>query len=436
LPDVKYYAGLYDITPISRRIEEKKMTPRERFNAIINHREADRVPIDFGRHVGSLHREAYISLKAHLKDAGLKNENAILDRMVQNIFPDEKLLQKFNVDFRWLVPNWVGVEDIDEGTYRDMWGIHWQYMLTAYSTSYSPLEKATLADLESYNWPDPYNPDMFRGLGAQAKYWHENTDYVIVADSIKGGILTKALQIRGYEQMFADLANDPDFTNALLDKLLWLYKEMWTQYLNEVGPYTQMVYFTDDIGAQNAMMISPDTFRSLIKPRLKELIDHIKGLADVKFMYHTDGTVAPVIEDIIEMGVDVLNPIQTSATGMETAWLNAEFGDRLCFHGAIDVQQMLPFSTPEEVRYDVAKRLHDLAPGGGYILSTCHDVGADVPPENVIAMFEAAYEYGTYPIDVSHVLRDEDLNPTIVGVSYGSQTVEKNTVRQHAEADR
>jgi methanogenic corrinoid protein MtbC1 len=306
-------------------------------------------------------------------------------------------------------------------------------MLTAYSVSYAPLENATRADLETYHWPDPYNPDMFTGLGDQAKHWFENTDYVIVADAIKGGILTKALQIRGYEQMFADLANDLDFAETLLDKLLWLYKEMWTQYLKVVGPYVQMVYFTDDIGAQNAMMISPDTFRTLIKPRLTELIDHIKGQADVKFMYHTDGTVAPVIEDIIEMGVDVLNPIQTSATGMETAWLKAEFGDRLCFHGAIDVQKMLPFSTPEEVRYDVAKRIHDLAPGGGYILSPCHDVGADVPPENIVTMFEAAREFGTYPIDVSHVLRDADLNPTIVGVSYGSQAVEKNTVRQHAE---
>ncbi|RME99961.1 MAG: hypothetical protein D6768_13900, partial [Chloroflexi bacterium] len=409
------------------------MTPRERFEAIINHREADRVPVDLGRHVGSLHRQAYSSLKAYLKDASLKNENAILDRMVQNVFPDEKLLQKFDVDFRWLVPNWVGVEDIGPDTYRDMWGIHWQYMLTAYSVSHSPLQNATLADLDTYDWPDPYNPDMFTGLGEQAKHWYNNTGYVVVADSIKGGILTKALQIRGYEQMFADLANDLTFAEALLDKLLWLYKEMWTQYLKVVGPYTQMVYFTDDIGAQNAMMISPDTFRTLIKPRLAELIDHIKGQADVKFMYHTDGTVAPVINDIIEMGVDVLNPIQTSATGMETAWLKAEFGDRLCFHGAIDVQQMLPFSTPEEVRYDVAKRIHDLAPGGGYILSPCHDIGADVPPENIVAMFDAAREFGKYPLDLSHVLREEDLNPIITGVSYGAQDVEKNTIRQHAE---
>ena len=136
---------------------------------------------------------------------------------------------------------------------------------------------------------------------------------MLVADAIKGGILTTALQIRGYEQMFADLVDNVAFAEALMDRLLDLYKGFWTQFLREVGPYVQMVYFTDDIGGQSSMMISPATFRTLLKPRLASLIAHIKSLADVKFMYHTDGSVAPVIEDIIEMGVDVLNPIQTSA---------------------------------------------------------------------------------------------------------------------------
>jgi uroporphyrinogen decarboxylase len=168
-----------------------------------------------------------------------------------------------------------------------------------------------------------------------------------------------------------------------------------------------MVYFTDDIGGQSSLMISPATFRSLLKPRLAALIAHIKGLADVKFMYHTDGSVAPVIEDIIEMGVDILNPIQTSAMNMDTAALKDRYRGRLCFHGAIDVQQVLPFASPEEVRYEVARRLHDLAPGGGYILAPCHNIGSDVPPENVEAMYAAAHEYGTYPLRLEHLLRDE-----------------------------
>ena len=391
------------------------MNPRERFEAVVNHREPDRIPVDLGRHVGSLHRLSYTNLVENLADPDLKNQDKILDRMVQNVILDEKLLRNFNVDFRWLVPNWVGVHEVaDEDAYLDMWGIKWTYMLDSYSMVDSPLKDVPIEGLDGYAWPDPYDSQMFAGLREQAKHWYENTDYVIVADSIKGGLLTKALQIRGYEAFFSDLAQDIPYAEALLDKLLWLYKEMWSQYLKEVGPYVQMVYFTDDIGAQNSMMISPDTFRSLLMPRLKDLIDHIKNLADVKFMYHTDGSVVPVIGDIIEMGVDILNPIQTSAMGMDTYAMKETYGDRLCFHGAIDVQQMLPFSTPEEVRYDVAKRIFDLGRGGGYILSPCHNIGADVSPENILALFDAAKELGRYPLKMDTVLTPEDLNPVVV----------------------
>lgn len=388
------------------------MNPRQRFNAVVNHREPDRVPIDWGRHVGSIHRAGYVGLKHHLGDEELRNEDAVLDRMVQNVYPDEKLLRKFNVDFRWLEPHWVGVQEVEgEDAYIDMWGIKWVKMLNSYSLYQSPLAEAAIPDLESFPWPDPYNPAIWVGLGERARWLHENTDYVIVADSIKGGLLTKALQICGYMRFFSALAGELDFAEAVLDKLLWLYKEMWSGYMAEVGPYVQMVYFTDDIGAQNNMMISPPLFRRLLKPRLAALFDHIKGLGDVKLSYHTDGSVTPVIQDIVEMGVDILNPIQTSAMGMDTYWMKEEFGDRLVFHGAIDVQQMLPFSTPGQVRYDVAKRIWDLGRGGGYILSTCHDIGEDVPPENVLAMFAAAWEYGNYPLDLASVLKPEDLHP-------------------------
>lgn len=385
------------------------MDRRERFKKITSFQEADRVPVDMGSHVASIHRFAYVELKKYLQDNELRNEDYILDRMVQNVVPDEKILRRYNIDFRWIAPHWIDVVDVRDDIYRDMWGIEWQYMLDAYSVYSSPLSSAkTIADIENHPWPDPYDPKLIEGLAERAKWLYENTDYVLVGDSIKGGILTKALQIRGYEQMFADLANNIEFAEALLDKLLEMYKAFWSHFLSAVGPYVQMVYFTDDIGGQSSMMISPDTFRQLVKPRLASLIDHIKSEADVKFMYHTDGTVTPVVEDIIEMGVDVLNPIQTSALGMDTAVLKELYHGHLCFHGAIDVQQMLPFSPPDGVRYDVAKRIYDLGRGGGYILAPCHNIGSDVPPENIEAMYEAAQEYGRYPIQLDHVLKPED----------------------------
>lgn len=382
------------------------MDRRERFRRITSFQEADRVPVDLGSHVASIHRACYARLKAHLGDAGLVNGDVILDRMVQNVVPDETLLQRYGVDFRWIAPHWIDVVDVEEGVYRDMWGIEWQYMLDAYSVAASPLQEATtIADLERHPWPDPERPDLWTGLRDRARWLHEHTDYVIVADAIKGGLLTTALQIRGYEQMFADLVDNVPMAEALLDRLLDLYKAFWTAFLREVGPYAQMVYFTDDIGGQSSLMVSPAMFRALLKPRLAALIDHIKSKADVKFMYHTDGTVMPVIEDIIQMGVDVLNPIQTSASGMDTRVLKETYHGRLCFHGAIDVQQVLPFVSAAEVRREVARRIHDLAPGGGYILAPCHNIGSDVPPENVEALYAAARDFGRYPIALDEVLR-------------------------------
>ena len=387
------------------------MDRRERFKRITNFQEADRVPVDMGSHVASIHRFTYRKLLEELKNPELKGkEEIVLDRMVQNVIPDEDVLKRYHIDFRWIAPNWIDVSDVREDIYRDMWGIEWQYMLDAYSVYSSPLSSAkTVADIERHPWPDPEDPKLVEGLRERAKHYYENTDYILVGDSIKGGLLTKALQIRGYEHMFADLANNLEFAEALLDKLLEVYKAFWSSFLREVGDYVQMVYFTDDIGGQSSMMISPDTFRTLIKPRIGALIDHIKSEADVKFMYHTDGTVTPVVEDIIEMGVDILNPIQTSALGMDTNVLKELYHGRLCFHGAIDVQQMLPFESPEGVRYDVAKRLYDLGRGGGYILAPCHNIGSDVPVANMEAMYKAAHELGTYPLDLDHILKPEDM---------------------------
>ncbi|MEM7112295.1 MAG: uroporphyrinogen decarboxylase family protein [Chloroflexota bacterium] len=388
------------------------MNRRERYKRIMNHQEADRVPIDLGSHVASIHRNSYMKLKKYMQDEGLKNEDKVLDRMVQNVVPDEKLLERLGVDFRWLFPNWVGVKDVRDDIYEDMWGIQWQYMLDAYSVYDSPLKNAkTKLDIENHPWHDPYDPDIWAGLPERGKWLYENTDYILVMDAVKGGLLTKALQIRGYQEFFMDLANNIEFAEALLDKLLDLYKTMYGEVLKRIGPYVDQIYFTDDLGGQSQMMIAPDTYRQIVKPRQKQLFEHIKSVADVNVMYHTDGTVTPVINDIIEIGADILNPIQTSALGMDTDWLKGEFGDRIVFHGAIDVQQMLPFSTPEEVRYDVAKRLHHLAPGGGYILAPCHNIGSDVPPQNVLAMYDAANELNSYPIDVTHVLKPEDLLP-------------------------
>lgn len=373
------------------------MTPRQRFDAAVNHRQPDRVPIDMGKQVGSLHKFEYQKLYDHLGQPGwMKNHDKILDMMGQTVVPDETLLELFGVDFRWLIPSWVGVKpfktDSRDG-YVDMWGTTFARMEDYYAMVDTPLKKGTVAELESHAWPDPDDPAMFDGLARKARDLYENTDYVVGADGIKGGILQTCLWTRGYENFFMDLAMNRDYAEALIDKVLDLFCRMYTRYLDRVGKYVQIIYLTDDLGTQGSLLMSPAMFREQIKPKFKALNDHIKGLTDAKIMFHSDGAIAPLIGDLVEIGVDILNPVQTSTKGMEdTRALKEEFGRDLCFHGAIDVQQIMPNASTDQVAAEVKKRISDLGTGGGYILAPCHNLSYDIPPENIVKLFETAQE--------------------------------------------
>jgi uroporphyrinogen decarboxylase len=180
----------------------------------------------------------------------------------------------------------------------------------------------------------------------------------------------------------------------LLDRLSELINAMYANYMQAVGAYVQVVVITDDQGTQNSLMISPAMFRQFIKPRLASQIATIQQYAPgVKVLMHCDGAILPIIPDLIEIGVDILNPIQTVVKGLEdTRALKARFGQQMCFHGAIDVQQVLPNATPEQVRQEVQRRIADLGAQGGYILAPCHNIGVDIPPENILALFEAVKE--------------------------------------------
>ena len=382
------------------------MNRREAFNITMEHREPERLLVDFGKHIGSFHRNAYKMLMTHL---GLKSEGRILDRMAQNMVMDEALCKRLGIDFRWIVPNWVGVRDMDldgEKGYIDMWNT--PYKWTGYGEAYAsigqPLNQnsLTLGDIDSFNWPDPNQPAIFEGLREQAKYWHENNDFVVGADGIKVGILQTAAQIRGYDKLFRDFVLNPDMAHLVLDKISEITNEIYRKYMQAVGNYVQVVVITDNQGTQNSLMISPKMFREFIKPRLKSQIETIKANANVKVLMHCDGAILPIVEDLIEIGVDILNPIQTVVKGFEdTSALKEKYGGRICFHGGIDVQQVLPNATPEEVRQEVARRIYDLGRGGGYILAPCHNINVDIPVENTLALFDAAGEYGHYPLKMA-----------------------------------
>jgi uroporphyrinogen decarboxylase len=368
------------------------MNSRERVMAALHHEPPDRVPVDLGSTaVSGIHQRANNALKALL---GIEADEPVHDLIQGLVVPDEQILQRFGVDLRRVAlrpPSNVAafLPSGSEDTYHDEWGIRRQHAELYWEIVEHPLADAKVEDLPHYPWPDPHDPCRVAGLAEEAQRLYEETDYALVADFLGGGLFEQALWMRGFERFMMDLVSDAPFATALLDTLLELYVEFYDVYLEAVGPYVQIVALGDDLGMQTGPLISPKLYRRLIKPRHKELYDFIYARTEAKIMHHTCGSVFPLVQDLIDVGVDILNPIQTSAQGMDPAALKREFGEQLVFHGGIDVQQILPFATPDRVREEVKRIVATLGQGGGYIFAPSHNIQADVPPENVLAMYEA-----------------------------------------------
>jgi uroporphyrinogen decarboxylase len=241
------------------------------------------------------------------------------------------------------------------------------------------------------------HPSRFAGLKAKAKAI-QDAGYAVVALSGVSAF-EYSYMLRGVENWLTDLAANPDFALALLRKITDLQRAAAIQMMEEAGEYIDVVITGDDLGSQKAPLISPKMYRRMIKPFHAELLSAIKTRTDAKIFYHSDGNIYSLLGDLIEIGVDLLNPVQVSAGDMgDTARLKKEFGNRLSFCGAIDTQDVLPYGTPDDVRREVRRRIKDLGLGGGYILAAVHCIQPDVPPENVVAMLEEAQMAGRYPL--------------------------------------
>lgn len=372
------------------------MTHRERVVAALNHQPTDRVPFDLGStRVTSITVGAYERLKRHF---GVTRENVLTDRMQQTVRVDEEILEALDIDTRPLLP---GPPDCSreaffpDGRWRDEWGVIRRPQPQGYywELDECPLAREpTLEDLESYPWPDPDDPGRYRGLREQARHWRETTDYALVGH-VPGGWIHISQYLRGFEGWYMDLACRPDFAVALMVRVRDLTLRMAEHFLKAVGPYLDVVATGDDIATQKAPMVSPSMYRDLIKPLQREQFSFFHAHTPAKVFYHTCGSVYALLPDLIEIGVEILNPVQVSAAEMgDTARLKREFGADLCFWGGIDTQHILPHGTPEEVRAEVRRRIADLAPGGGYILNAVHNIQPDVPVENILALYEAGRE--------------------------------------------
>ena len=377
------------------------MKPRERLLRTLEHKEPDRIPIDMGSPVTSIHIEAYIKLKKYL---GINRPKpGILDMMQQVVVVDEPVLKRFSVDTRHLCLKPKKWKPLSEGNYVDEWGIKYKKPEKShyYDMYEHPLANATIEDLDKYSWPDPDDPERVEGLREKAEDIYKNTDYAIVLGGFGECLFGLPSWLRGHAQFYMDLLTDKKFANALLDRILEYEIRLVKNALKQVGKYIDVVRVSDDLGTENGPIISPPLYREMIKPRQKKLYHFIKEHSNAKLLLHSCGSVYDLIPDFIEIGVDALNPVQVAARNMETKKLKEKFGEKITFWGGgCDTQKVLPFGTIDEIKKEVKRRIKDLAPGGGFVFAPVHNIQPDVAPEKICAVYDTAIEFGSYPLKI------------------------------------
>jgi uroporphyrinogen decarboxylase len=402
------------------------MNSRERLLTTLQHKEPDHIPIDLdSMAASSIAAIAYNKLKIHLGVKGGKTQ--IWDPIQLLAAPEAEILSRFRIDTRparkpipgldlteqvwkeWTLPdgstgylpgnfnpvkNEMGdYELIDEAgqvTHRLPAGGYYFDQINY------PLEYATtVAEIEAYPLPD-YSPEELTWMEQGARRLYETTDKGIVCRS-GGSIFEAACSLRGWERFLMDLALEPKMAQAVVEKLTNHYLKNLPGYLQAVGEYSQVIVIHDDLGSQNATFMSPKMYRKMLKPYHTQIVQAIKKQSNLFVFLHSDGNIRKLIPDLIEVGIDILNPVQISAKDMVPEELKRDFGKDLVFWGAgADTQHVLPFTSPEEVQQHVRELIDIFAPGGGYVFNQIHNIQANVPPENIVAMFDTAHEHGAY----------------------------------------
>jgi len=368
------------------------MNSRERLLTAINHSEPDRVPLDFG--CGKSCRFTVGAYKNMLKHFDLPEKPLkISSKVSQLVIPDEALSQILKTDVRTphdCMTDAPG-EDWETDTdycYRDCWGV--EYRMPKQGGLYYDMVKFPYANRmeDTYVWPEMSTPNP-KAL-EEAKAYHEAGYPVFCGEAYTNGFLQTGPRIFGFNNWLTMLAIDQEKVEAFLDALLEEKFKYYDALFAMFGDSIDIVNEGDDLGTQNGMFISPAMYRQLIKPRQTQLFQYLKKKYGVKVYLHSCGAISDIIPDLIEAGVDILNPVQISAKGMDVVRLKKDFGKDIVFWGGtIDSQKMLPHGTPQEIKDEVKKRIDQLAPGGGFVFAPIHNFQPDVPVENIMAMWEA-----------------------------------------------
>lgn len=381
------------------------LTSRERVQAVLDHKIPDRVPIILGAsNATGISLPTYRRLKQLL---GVEAEEKYLYDWPElgAAALDEVVLERLHSDVRGVhdrEPAWVREKNRTRepgSPYFNSWGVGsvegdpgtWFPAIHPLADTYA------VEDVESYPWPDMNDPTRVAHVRAEAQKLADENKYAILATPWLAFPLERAFAMQRMDRFMLNLGRHPDFVRALLTKIAELCKTLMGHFLREIGDNLDMIKIGDDLGMQNSLLMSPKMYRQIVKPIHADYISFIKARTKAKLFFHTDGDVFPLIPDFIEMGVDILNPIQTSAGKMSNLEeLKKQFGNNIIFCGAIDTHRVLPFGTPDEVRAEVKRIIEILGAGGGYMLASVHTILPDVPAENVLAMVDAAVEFGSY----------------------------------------
>lgn len=386
------------------------MKSRERVRFTLNHKEPDKVPIDLGGNQSSIHIKAYKKL---LNFLDVEDKNIQYADFVQQIVrPCDQILERFGIDIRYVQPlgGMVRVQDMEplyEGKYiglYDQFGVFWGDNakknlddILYYDPVIHPFENfTTIKEVKNYNWPDGRDRTPFKGLKDYAKKLRDETEYALSTPPV-GCVYEYCTFLFGFTKTLRYLKTKPEIIVSAMEELLKYWTDYVTTFLDEVGRYLDVICINGDLAEQAGPIMSIKLYEKMIKPLERKLSLKIHDLVDAKINYHSCGSIAQFIPHFTELGYDVVNPVQISAFDMEPCSLKKRFGETMSFWGGLcNSQKTLPFGTPNKIREEVKKNFKCLKPGGGFVASSIHNITAEVPPQNIVAMFDAALEFRNY----------------------------------------
>ncbi len=378
---------------------------RDRLLAALAHEEADRVPMDLGgAEFTTVTIPAYEQLKEHL---GMTHETKVFSKMHSVVHPDEAVLRRFDIDTRNVLPGpYQGGHGrvIDDNAYVDNFGVTWRRTVGTDDCHFLHVDgpfyegKLTIDAIEAFAWPDPDNPGLVEGVAERVAQIKRDGDHAVCL-YLPGGVIHRGYAMRGFEAYLMDIYKDREALCRLMDKLADYWVGVAENVIAAAGPENiDVIYFGEDLGTQAGPMFDPDEFYApYIKPQHRRMVETAKAETHAKICFHCCGSAYRFIDHLIEIGVDALNPVQVTAKNMEPERLKAEFGERISFWGGINTQRILPFGTPREVAAETRRIIDILGKGGGYVLNSVHNIQPEVPPQNIVAMFDAgrAHRYET-----------------------------------------